>query len=75
MIFVSSPKLPPKPRRKSIGTPTTRATSASFNAVERARLKAISWSAGRQPRPSPLRKTGMPIISAKARSSSSPRPQ
>ena len=31
-IFVSSPKLPPKPRRKSIGTPTTRATSAPFSA-------------------------------------------
>ena len=31
-IFVSSPKLPPKPSRKSIGTPTTSATSAPFSA-------------------------------------------
>ena len=30
--FVSSPKLPPKPSRKSIGTPTTSATSAPLQA-------------------------------------------
>ena len=35
----------------------------------RARLKQSSWSAGRQPRPRPLRKTGMPSASASARSS------
>ena len=31
-ILVSSPKLPPKPRRKSIGTPITSATSAPLSA-------------------------------------------
>ena len=74
-ILVSSPKLPPKPSRKSSGTPTTSATSAPLRPVPRARLKQSSWSAGRQPRPSPLRKTGMPSASASARSSPSPRPQ
>ena len=39
----------PKPRRKSIGTPITSATSASLSAVQRAREKNSSWSAGTQP--------------------------
>ena len=67
--FASSPKLPPKPSRKSSGTPITSATSAPLSPAPRARLKASSWSAGRQPRPRPLRKTGMPSASASARSS------
>ena len=50
----------PKPSRKSIGTPMTRATSASFSAVERAREKNSSWSAAMHPRARPLRNTGMP---------------
>ena len=40
MIFVSSPKLPPKARRKSSGTPITRATSASLSPLPRARREA-----------------------------------
>jgi hypothetical protein len=48
-ISVSSPKDAPKPRRKSIGTPMTSATSAPLSPWERARAKNSSWSAGRQP--------------------------
>ena len=59
-ISVSSPNEPPKPRRKSIGTPITSATSAPFSPRRRAREKNSSWSAGTQPRARPLRKTGMP---------------
>ena len=44
--FVSAPNTPPKPSRKSIGTPITSATSASPNALDRARENASSWSAG-----------------------------
>ncbi len=69
--FVSSPKLPPKPSRKSSGTPITSATSASFKALPRVREKQSSWSAGTQPRPMPLRKTGIPSDSASRWSSSS----
>ena len=69
---VSSPNEPPKPRRKSIGTPTTSATSASLRPLPRAREKASSWSAGMQPRPSPFTNTGIRSSSASARSASSP---
>ena len=58
-ISVSSPNAPPKPSRKSIGTPTTSATSAPFSAAERTREKASRWSAGTHPRARPLRKTGI----------------
>ena len=58
-ICASSPNEPPNPSRKSIGTPMTSATSASFNAVPRAREKNSSWSAGTQPRASPFRNTGI----------------
>jgi hypothetical protein len=54
-ISVSAPNEPPKPRRKSIGTPTTSATSASLSAPLRVREKNIGWSAGMQPRARPLR--------------------
>ena len=46
---------------------TRSATSAPCSPVDRARLNARSWSAGRQPRPRPLRKTGIPSASASAR--------
>ncbi len=72
MIFVSSPKEPPKPRRKSIGTPTTIATSAPLSAVERAREKASSWSAGTQPRAWPLANTGTRRCCTSARRAVSP---
>ena len=66
---------PPNPSRKSSGTPITSATSACPSAAPRAREKNSSWSAGTQPRPSPLRNTGIRSCSASARSCSSPRPQ
>ena len=68
---VCSPNTPPNPSRKSIGTPITSATSASFNAFDRARENASSWSAGTVPRAMPFISTGMRSASASASSAAS----
>ena len=57
-----------------MGTPTTRATSASCRPFPRAREKKSSWSAGTTPRARPLRNTGTRSSSASARSARSPCP-
>ena len=69
---MSAPNAAPKPSRKSIGTPISSATSAPRNPSERAREKNSSWSAGTQPRASPLRNTGIRSSSTSARNASSP---
>ena len=74
-ICVSSPNEPPKPSRKSIGTPTTSARSAPLSPAPRAREKNIGWSAGTQPRARPLRKTGTDSSSQSRTSACSPRDQ
>ena len=68
---VCSPNTPPNPSRKSIGTPTTSATSASFNAFDRARENASSWSAGTVPRAMPFISTGIRNASASDSSAAS----
>ena len=64
-------------RRSRAGSPSARRSRARrrppLSAAERAREKASSWSAGRQPRARPLRNTGMPQPPPPAsRSASSP---
>ena len=50
--------------------PITTTTSASVLSMPRVRLKASSWRAGTDPRPSPLRNTGTRSASAAASSAS-----
>jgi hypothetical protein len=47
-----------EPEPEVHGNPTTSARSAPLSPCERARAKNSSWSAGTQPRASPLRNTG-----------------